>query len=101
VGSSYSLRCERVNGVNLEGSEVTNVARHNHQMVHDRSGGDQRILEEMIRLPVHEFRADPEDAGIDRKDVPGLGHLIDPDLDFGSLLLIAFTSDFDTGLQFS
>jgi hypothetical protein len=53
----------------------------------------------MVRLPVHEFCADPEDAGIDRKDVPGLRHLIDPVLDFGSLLLVAFTSDFDTCLQ--
>ena len=29
----------------MEGREVTNVARHNDQMVHDRSGGDQRVLE--------------------------------------------------------
>ena len=61
-------------------------------MVHDRSGSDQRILEQMIRPPMHEFGAGPEDAGIDGKDVPGLRHLIDPDLDFGSLFRVAFTS---------
>jgi hypothetical protein len=42
--SHRSLRCERVKGVNLEDGEVANVARHNYQMVHDRGGGDQRIL---------------------------------------------------------
>lgn len=85
--------------VNREGSEVTNVPRHNHQMVHDRGGSDQRILEQMVRPPVHEFCAGSEDAGIDRKHVPGLRHLINPDLDFGSLFRVAFTGDFDTCLQ--
>jgi hypothetical protein len=43
--SHRSLRCEWVKGVNLEDNEVANIARHNYQMVHDRSSGDQRILE--------------------------------------------------------
>jgi hypothetical protein len=53
----------------------------------------------MVSSPVHEFCANPQDAGIDRNDVSGLRHLINPYLDFGSLLLVAFTSDFDTCLQ--
>jgi hypothetical protein len=40
-----TLRCERVKGVNLEDSKSRYVARHNYQMVHDRSGSDQCILE--------------------------------------------------------
>jgi len=34
-------------------------------------------------VEILEACAGPEDSGIDRKDVQGLRHLIDPDLDFG------------------
>ena len=45
IASRRSLRCEWVKGINLKDREVANVPRHNYQMMHDRSGGDQRILE--------------------------------------------------------
>ncbi len=68
-------------------------------MMHDRSGSDQCILDQVIGAPVHELCPGPEDAAIDRKNVPGLRNLIDPDLDFGGLIRVPFTSDFHTRLQ--
>lgn len=68
-------------------------------MMHDRSGCDQRILDQMIGAPMHELCPGPENAGINRKNVPGLRDKINPSLDLGSLVRILFTSDFHTRLQ--
>lgn len=59
-------------------------------MMHDRRGSNQRILDQVIGAPVHERCPRPEDAGINRKNVPGLRDKIDPGLDLGSLVRVLF-----------
>jgi hypothetical protein len=68
-------------------------------MMHDRSGSDQRILDEMIGAPVHELCPGPEDAGVNWNDIPGLRDEIDPTLDLGSLVRVLFTRNLNTRLQ--
>ena len=63
-------------------------------MVHDRRCGDQGILDQVIGAPVHQRRPGPEDAGIHRKNVPGLRDKIDPALDLRGLLRVLFASGF-------
>lgn len=98
-GEPGSLRCERIQCLDLKDGEVTSVSRNNGQVMHDRSCSDQRILDQVIRAPVHERCPGPEDAGINRKNVPGLGHKIDPSLDLGSLTRVLLTSNLHTCLQ--
>jgi len=59
-------------------------------MVDDRRGSDQRILDQVITAPVKELCPGPKDAGIDRKNVPGLSDEIDPCLDLGGLARVLF-----------
>ena len=94
-----SLRCERIQRLDLKDGEVTSVSRDNGQVMHDRRGSDQRILDQVIGAPVHQRCPKPEDAGINRKNVPGLRDKIDPSLDLGSFVRVLFTSDFHTRLQ--
>ena len=90
---------QRIQRLDLKDGEITSVSRDNRQVMHDRSGSDQRILDQVIGAAVHERRPGPEDACINGKHVPGLRDEIDPSLDLGSLVRVLFTSDFHTRLQ--
>jgi hypothetical protein len=97
--SKSSLRREWIECLDFEDCEVTNVSRHDHQTVHDRRGGDQRVLEQVVRSAMHQLCPGPKDSGIDWKNVPCLRDVIDPHLDLGSLVRVALASDLDASLQ--
>jgi len=96
---SGSLRCEGIQRLDRKDGEVTRVPRDDDQMVDDRRGSDQRILDQVITAPVEELCPSPKDAGINRKNVPSLRDEINPGLDLGGLARVLFTRDLHACLQ--
>jgi hypothetical protein len=90
------LQIKGIDDPHAKSREITDVPGYYDEMVNDRGGGDQRVCQQVILLPMHELGPSPEGAPIERQHVPRLRHLIDPGFDCGSFFRIPFAADSDS-----
>ena len=100
-GCSVSGFCgERIDDGYVQLSEVAHVAGCDSQLVDDGYGGDQGVLDQFARLPVHQPGPLTESRGIDRQDVVTGDHQFQPVFKFLGFDRIAAAFEFDAGLDF-
>lgn len=90
------------NGVecgNTELVEVANIAGDDGQAVHDGNGGDQGVLHEGVRLPVHQSGPDPESGSVYVQQVVGHEHAVEPCLQLLGFDGILLAGDLSAGLD--
>src|SRR5258708_6472753 len=90
---------ERIQEGNAKGREIAFVASGHGEAVNARGGGDHRILNQGIRLAVHETRPFAKAERIHRQNLDGGRELIYPGLDFLGFLFILRPRSFNAGLQ--
>jgi hypothetical protein len=67
---------ERIDEGNPEGFEIIDIASYHAQTLHQSGSGDEGIFQMMIGPGVHELGPAPENRGVHRKDIVGLGDAI-------------------------
>jgi hypothetical protein len=60
-------------------------------MMNEGGGGDQRISQQVVRLPVHQLGPGTEGAPVERQYIPRLLDLVDPGLDLGGFVRVIST----------
>ena len=99
IGRQCSGYLEGIQGPDPEGRGILDVPRYHDEMVNEGGGGDQRISQQVVRLPVHQLGPGTKGAPVERQDIPRLLDLVDPGLDLGGLVRVLFAGDLDAGLE--
>ena len=98
---SRSLALERVKQFHLEFMEIADIPRHHRQPMNASRGGDHRILEQRIRLPVLEARPFPKSRHVHRQDTVAVDDTAEPGFQFRRFRRVLLARPLDTGLNFS
>ena len=85
----------------LEFMEIADIPRHHRQPMNASRGGDHRILEQRIRLPVLEARPFPKSRHVHRQDTVAVDDPTEPGFQFRRFRRVLLARPLDTGLNFS
>lgn len=92
---------ERIQYADVELREIPYVAGDDRQVVNRGGRCDHRVLDQLVRLSMHEARPCAECLGVHIQDVVGLRDLLQPCFKFGRSSLVPLTRDLNACLNFA